>query len=497
MKTAIKDKIYAIKILPYFIGAIGLGIWLYGWKLHDFYILSVGMLLLFLQNVLYALQDLKERILFLTFHGVLFTFLLSRPFFGIFSGDEWWLTASQAEENVRFAVLIITISLVALLIGANLISVFMKIPKQDNQYFQQKNSVKSSNLQSAALLMFIVTSIFYFLQEFEKLSFMRGKSYIEYYSEFQGQLPGFVYLLAAFMKFSLCIFLATLPSKKKAFMPLLVFELSAIPSLIIGIRNPLILNSLFIFLYYFIRDIIHDKQKWIGRAEKTILIIITPIMIMAMMLYTFVRSDMKVELNNPLLMIEQFFYAQGMSVDVLSIGYGQRLNLPNYGWKNYTFGGIIDYVNYGRIGQVLFGTEALPPGNNLINAQQSNNLSHNLGYVALREQYLNGRGLGSSYLLENYFDYGYIGVFLFSAVLGAALILFIKLFYKNTLFRIVILVSLTSIFFMPRAEATGWLTFIVTMQFWLCLAVCYTAAWIIRKSGMLKNILIKLKIHEG
>ncbi|MCB6203667.1 O-antigen polysaccharide polymerase Wzy family protein [Extibacter muris] len=497
MKLESVRKVYLeTDFLPIIIGVIGIAIWTYGWIEHDFKILSLGLLFVFLQNVIFAFKKVKERLLFLIFQLVLFTFLLSRPFMGIFSDDKWWLKASQAEENVRFAVLILILSLEALFVGAFLVSKFVNTTVINTEKQKQERKVWLASLQSIALLAFMFTAVFFFIQEFEKLQFMASRTYVEYYSEFRKQLPGCIYIFASFMKYSLCIFLATLPSKKKAFLPLLIFEISAVPSLSIGIRNPLILNSLFIFIYYFIRDIVENKKKWIGKIEKALLIITTPVLIIFMMLYSSIRSGLKVQLGNPLMMIEKFFYDQGMSIDVLSMAYGHRRNLPTHDWQNYTFGGIIDYIRYGKIGQIIFGTQSLPEGNNLVNARESNSLAHQLSYITMRDKYLNGRGLGSSYLLENYFDFGYIGVIIFSLVLGAVLILFIKLFYKYTFMRVIILVSLTSLFFMPRAEATGWLTFIVTLQFWTCVAICYVGAWIIKSSDILQKILKKLYLYN-
>lgn len=40
----------------------------------------------------------------------------------------------------------------------------------------------------------------------------------------------------------------------------------------------------------------------------------------------------------------------------------------------------------------------------------SNSLAHNLAYVYRKDEYLAGNGNGSSYLLEIFADYGYIGV---------------------------------------------------------------------------------------
>ena len=58
-------------------------------------------------------------------------------------------------------------------------------------------------------------------------------------------------------------------------------------------------------------------------------------------------------------------------------------------------------------------------------------------------------------------------------ILGIILLYMVYGFGKRALLSTIILVSLQNIFFIPRAEATGWLTFIVYIQFWLCIAVCY------------------------
>ena len=77
--------------------------------------------------------------------------------------------------------------------------------------------------------------------------------------------------------YSLCLYLSTFPSKKQSLLPLLLYGGSAIPALIVGVRNPIILNCMFIFLYYFIRDTLNDKEKWIGKFEKIVLIVSIPV----------------------------------------------------------------------------------------------------------------------------------------------------------------------------------------------------------------------------
>ena len=145
----------------------------------------------------------------------------------------------------------------------------------------------------------------------------------------------------------------------------------------------------------------------------------------------------------------------------------------------------------------MFGTSPLPSGNNEINGLYSNNFSHNFSYISFKKDYLEGRGRGSSYILENYFDFGYIGVIIFSLILGAVMVAAVYWFGKKVLASTIILVSLTTFFLIPRAEATGWLTFIITAQFWVCIAACYLGAYICTKSTFIRRILSKLHIYTA
>ena len=113
----------------------------------------------------------------------------------------------------------------------------------------------------------------------------------------------------------------------------------------------------------------------------------------------------------------------------------------------------------------------------------------------LKEDYLKGRGYGSSYLIENYVDFGYIGVAIFSLILGILLVYMLRRFGRNTLIDTIVLVSLTTIFFIPRAEATGWLTFIVTAQFWIGIAACYLGTYICTKLKWIQRVLCFLKLY--
>ena len=469
-----------------------------GYSIKNFNVLCTSMIFLLIHNIIYVFDYTKDRVIFLILHITIFTFLISRPFIGMLRGEKWWLESGQAPENIYFSINVILLSMLFIYIGAVIGEHIYQKVERNNDNNQEKNQKKiqfRNNLQVVSMLAFYITMCFFLVQEGEKLLYMQGRSYVEYYAGFHSQLPGIFYTIASFMKYSLCVFLATFPSKKRAFTPLFLFELSAIPELLIGVRNPIMLNSIFIFLYYIMRDIYEKRQKWIGKIEKVILVISIPTSLIFMTVYAYVRSGVAIAQKNIFKLFFDFFYGQGVTFNVLSIAYGYRNNLPERPWRNYTFGGMIDYIVHGRIGQMLFGTDPLPEGNNWTNGTLSNNFSHNFSYLVRKDDYLNGQGWGSSYILETYVDFGYIGLILFNLILGILLVYMLKRLGRNTLLDTIFLLSLTTIFLIPRAEATGWLSFIVTAQFWACILACYLGAYICMKCKWIQNILKILHLY--
>lgn len=480
-------------ILQRAVSVLGIAITVCGVIAKNLDIMSLGILIVWIGNMIFCLGDFQKRFFFFLFQCTFFTFLLGRIVVSYLRNQKWWIELGQAYENNCFAIVAIAISLVSLLLGAIITEAFWKVKKTKAESYKGGSEFRK-NLQAVALIVFFITFIFFCIQEGEKLYYVWDRSYLEYYTGFHQQFPFWVYTIASFMKYSLCLYLATLPNKKRTIIPLVMYVFSNIPSLLIGMRNPIVLSVLFALSYYVLRNVLDNKEKWFGRFEKISLAICIPVGIIFLAAYSYIRSDQSVKSFNPFKLFTEFFYGQGVTLNVLTRGYGYRLNLPERDFRNYTFGGIIDYIVHGNVGQFIFGTEALPEGNCWTNGRISNNLSHNLSYVVMQEDYLNGRGLGSSYILENYIDFGYIGVAVFSIILGGLLIWFMRGIGKNNLLNTIMLVSLTEIFYIPRAEATGWLTFIVTLQFWVCILACYIGAYILGKWKWLSLLLEKLKI---
>ena len=460
------------------------GLFVAGWISGRFTPMLGADLCLLACNVIYAASRWRQRLLFFVFQMTLFIFLMARPTISMLRGDVWWGFEPAA---VIFALTALFLTQICLRAGAMLVEWVLenrlpapapKRPLSPAKATYQANWLTA--MRVVTLAFFALTVGVHLLLELEKLAFMQGREYTELYVSFQSRWPSFLATLASMHTYALCLFLATLPSKRLAFVPLAVFVVSALPSLIIGLRNPIVLHFLFALIYFLLRDALEGGHRWVGAVEKTALIVMTPAAMVFMAAYNYIRDGKAFTLSVWDSLVD-LLYKQGVSFDVLCIGHEALPLLPDAVPKNYTFGPFVDYIMHGTAAQRLFGALDLGSQNSVIHAVYGSSFAHSMSYVA-REDYLQGHGWGSSYLLESYADWGYIGVAVVSLLLGALLIALVRAMRGGVMMRTVTLVCLAELYFAPRAEATGWLVFLITAQFWLAMIFCWFTAGLFARS---------------
>lgn len=438
-----------------------------------------GCLAVFFAGIFFSLENIRDRFLLITFQSVILVFLMGRPILNIFMGRRWYEYFST--QALWFAIGGVTLSLILISTGCYLAErLYRRKPEKvlkDAHLAPRNRSTEDFRLVS--LLAYLFCMVFFLMGEADKLTFMSGRDYVDFYTQYRPRLPFFVASFSAMMPLALAVYLSTLPKKRPAFRALLLYILSAIPRFIIGIRNPMVLNCLVALLYYVFRDVMADEETWVGKWEKRLLIVVIPLGAFALSAYNYIRDGQKLEFSGFFSSIVDLFYKQGVTFNVLAEGYDSIGALPTEG-RCFTFGPFIDYLQRNRLGTLILGLEPFPPGNSQQIALHGNYLAHALSY-AIRDDYLQGHGLGSSYILECYIDFGWIGVILANLVLGFGLGAMVKAFPGGWLTRSVILVCLTSLFFVPRAETTGWLVFLIQPHFWLVAGTCVAGCLIFEK----------------
>ena len=401
---------------------------------------------------------------------------MSRPTIDYFKQG---LINTYQEDVYRFSFLAVIVSIIGLTIGGLLIS-----KKENNKkegYKTQKSILFINSIRKVSLAVFLVSYPFYLIRLIERLMYRVNVSYYEYYADFKSELPYFTYTLSTFVVYAMCIYLATKPNKRHSTIVLGMFVVGNVINLLIGTRNPFVLSLIFSFIYYFMRNQT-EKGIWIGVKEKAMFYIGAPIMMLVMGFLNYARDGAGIGNMSISELFLDFIYKQGTSFGVLARGYLYGSNLPIKEFRNYTFSPIIEYITRGNLGILFGGTPFTSANNSLELALESDRYAHNISYIVLKQDYLAGHGIGGSYIMEMYTDYGMLGLFLLSILMGIGFIFMIKSAYKSgvLLFGITLLI-LNNLFFMPRGGFTESFFNLVTLQYWGIIFVIFFVATLIER----------------
>lgn len=481
------------KLARHFLVALSFVVFSFGYFDNSFNIMLVSVAMMWGCSVMYCFENWNSRMLLLMFNVVVFVFLMGRPLIDLFCGSKWHFSGYNANF---FAVTSIYLSLISLMFGQWLgecknygNSRKSRIVREhyDNPgVFQKSEYIR--NLGIVSLLLFYVSVVFLFAVELEKLLYMQGKSYEEIYVSFKTNLPYAVNALGSMCKYFLCIFLATMPSKRESLFPLTLFMISNVPCFLIGGRSKLVVCFIFVLVYFMIRDILDDGEKWFGTTEKFLILVGSPVALAFLGAYNYMREGKKIAPSGFFDLIIDFFYKQGVSFEVLKIGYNTIPKIKYTGFVNYTFGEVVDYLLHGTLAQVLWGAESLGSGQTQKLGLYSSLLANRMAYTASKAQFLKGHGWGSSYLLDTYADWGYVGIVVFSLLLGWLFSRMIFYFKKGVFPATMVLLVLTSIYYCPRSSATFWMSFVVYAQCWVSVALCFLCAGICTKKYSIRRL---------
>lgn len=457
----------------------------------------IGLLILYFYSIFYLMRDLKNNIFLLIFYIVIFVFILSRPTISMLQNNNWWYIS---HTSTNWSMKAIAISLIVLLVSniiSNLLFKNHSLSEKNNCKLNIINKYKIENatlIRKILLILIIVFFIASIIVSVDKLMFMHGKNYEEYYVSYINKLPSIIYYLSALLIPSIMIYLVQKPSKFCTCFVLILYIISQIPMFIIGERGAVVKAILFSFLYLFYIIDKESVKKYINTKNVVFSLVIVFIGIIFLGGYNYIRSNQKISNFNPFSIFVDFFYKQGTTYDTINYGYVYKDLLPNKEEKKYTFGPIIDTVRDNSIMRKLFNFEEISNKNSIEAAMKRNDLSHALTYTVKKDDYLKGHGMGSSYLIELFIDYGYVGIIIFSFVIGIFLSNMNILLNKKNLISIISLYSIKEIYFIPRAAALSFIDFLFRVNFWISLLMFVCIIFIVhiykkrKKITKIKNI---------
>lgn len=416
----------------------------------------------------------------ITFYIVFWVFTLSRPTIEILiKGWHPFLSTRQAQ----FQLMLLFISVVAFFV-ATVLSACLLNPKTVKQKRIETNRIKeklsNKQLQTVALVFFLICYVFMAYLAAEKMIFMQGRTYVEFFKEYTETAPLPIRTLATFGPYALCMYLATFPRKKMVYGVLFLYIAVNVPTLLFGLRGQFAFSLVFCLIYFLLRDRMGDDEKWIGTVEKTLLIVGIPVLMLLFDAMNYARAGVFSAQNSTFMKIVDFVHKQGVTFDILGYAFWGFPTMEHYAvGHNYTFGPFIDYICEGQFSHILFGTVLVPDTNSVETATMSNSFAHLMSYVT-HPNYLGGEGYGSSYMLELYFDYSWAGVAVFNVIIGFILVQLPQLMKRSTAIFFVSLVALTNFYWITRDSAFGWIKFVVTPQFWISVIVMFVGVVALR-----------------
>ena len=316
-------------------------------------------------------------------------------------------------------------------------------------------NIKALRLSSA--LFTLLSGAALFLTEAEKALFYRSSDILDGGAlrvSYATSLPGVVLRLSYVYNLMFCIYLATLPEKKKCRWMFLLFIVIRAMKLIYGSRGDFVLCLMFAYIYYWMRDIKNKKsgetgEKWLGKAEKTLLVASIPAIIILMVFIGYYRTNTAFHFSGFFDTLYEFFFSQGVSIDVLgnTQKYINDFNQPHF---LYMFDNTYQFLVTNPISKIITG-KTYYAANTVERALYGTSLGQTLYYNINPQSYLAGNGCGSAYLAEAYLGYGIVGVFVINFLLERIMNRISKAKSNNVASLTIRLLFILNLFFMPRS----------------------------------------------
>ena len=251
---------------------------------------------------------------------------------------------------------------------------------------------------------------------------------------------------------SFCIFSATLPEKQDFYKVGKWYLLYSFLTVFEGARGTFLINFLVFGAMLAYIQYRRPGEKWFEKKRYARWAIIgIPVIMIASVAIKVARSGEDWSKIDATEAMTDFLYQQGVSGLNIKRAYEVQSNIPKPESGFYT----LEFLYSGLPARIL-GNKVYS-GYNEEHALKGNSMTHALAYTTMGSAYLAGNGTGSSYIIETYYDFGYLGVTLGSALYAFLLSLLIRSSKKNLFLRSLSIMIIGNILWAPRAAFTDFL----------------------------------------
>lgn len=441
-------------------------------------ILYAITLLIWVNMVIFALSDIGRRSMLFAFLVAFFVFLMGRAFVQYFFSYGVEYFDSDVENHAS----------ICLIISLMTIFVFYYLFDKKNKKTQLYNSGKKYHTDEVVMMVsriaFYLTWVFAVVSKIAVVRYVGSNTYFSYYTDYSEYLTNNIplYILSKIELITpVCfsIFMASMPTKKQFKIPCCFYVGYILLSLGTGQRSTFVLGSLWLAVYFLFRNKIDPDEEWVRKSYVVAVVVAVPFLLIFLSVYSSWREGKSIADINVFSSILDFFYSQGVSLNVVKRAYMYKERIPD---QIYT----LEFLHSGVFAK-LFGIEVYH-GNTVAHAMQGGSFTHSMGYVVLGQQYLSGRGTGSSYIAELYQDFGYVGIFLGNVLYSWIIANINKVGEKRTVFWMSVRFYIVSqILWAPRGSFTGFLSYLFAPSTLACLIGIFVISNMIKSSQAKKK----------
>ncbi|HHX79159.1 MAG TPA: O-antigen polysaccharide polymerase Wzy [Acholeplasmataceae bacterium] len=373
-----------------------------------------------------------------------------------------------------------TLKSFVIVLSALFFSQFLITPK--------KNKVKKSSLNifsegnnliiGIVSILLIFTLLVNIYKSYDVFLFIKKYGYVSYYKDYVGNKYMIILADSSYIFFYYYLALTSNKKVKLKRIILILFIIATFFVLIQGTRRFFVLNILLVLYYYLI-----TSKKF---SFRFILKLIIPVILLFVLFFMVSSVRMGRAQKNSLNlgdMLILFLEQQGVSIVVPSYGYSYQQEIPDKG-LNYL---IPDQINFLK----NITRSKIDKSHREEQALEGNYLAQFISYKVMPSRFNKGEGMGGSFILEIYYYFGYIGLFIFSVLIGLFTVYASKTNMSGNSFLFVILLSILHYFFlMPRSYPSQSFFTITSLKFWFVffsLFLLQTIVTYIKPKGELIN----------
>ena len=406
-------------------------------------------LMVWTNMMIYAYKDLEHRSMLFAFGIAFFVFLMGRDFLQQVFKYKVEKFPIDVQSHAYVSILL---ALLSIWFGYYLFSKSRKYKSNITDYVYKHKYLKY--IQKISLVTFCISWVFALASKIIVARFIAANSYFEYYTDFSGYLHSnmILYIISKielFMPVALSIFMATLPTKKQFRLTLFLYLIYILASLGTGQRSTFMLGLLWIFIYVVFRSGINKEERWFNKKFLILGLLFVPVLAMFGSIYSIWREGGDIQNINYINSLFDFFYDQGVTINAIKNAYIYADLIPE---DFYT----LEFLKSGLLARI-FGITVYH-GNTVEHALYGGSFTHALGYTVLGDMYLAGRGTGTSYIAELFFDFGYFGIVLGSLLYSFIILNITRIGKKNPFLLSICFLMVTQLLWAPRGSFSGMIT---------------------------------------